>query len=102
VEVRLNSPRNLLTHAPRGNSTWLDYGPRLISPFPVWSDDFDRGREFTYDLNLSNISELSDITMLTIAKDGTDGIGIAEISLKVNGVEVFERFLARRLQPAYG
>jgi hypothetical protein len=96
VKVLLNSP--LITYAPSGNSTWLDYGPRIIGSIQtqsgtvqVWSDDFDRGREFTYDLNLSDISELSDITMITIAKEGTNALGIAEISLKINGVEVFER-----------
>ncbi|OGO68384.1 MAG: hypothetical protein A2Z49_05370 [Chloroflexi bacterium RBG_19FT_COMBO_56_12] len=91
VRVRLNSP--LATYIPHLNQTWLDYGPQLITPFPVvWSDDFDRGREFTYDLRLPYISELSDITLISIVKEGTDALGIAEISLRVNGVQVFERF----------
>jgi hypothetical protein len=83
--------------APSGNSTWLDYGPRSISQFPpIFIDDFDRGIEFTYDLDLSHISELSDITMLTIIKGTgvlgtTDPLGIAEIALQINGVEVFKR-----------
>lgn len=48
--------------------------------------------EFTYDLDLTEVSELTDITMLTIEKQGTDALGIASISLQVNGVEVFDKF----------
>lgn len=49
VQIRLNSPLSLSRYSPRGNETWLDYGPRLDSPIgtpAVWRDDFDRGREF--------------------------------------------------------
>jgi hypothetical protein len=94
VQVRLNSP--LATYNPNGHSTWMDYGSRFEgSPFVV-SDDFDRGRDFTYDVRLESqshgrIDELTDITMLTIRKEGTDALGIAEIELRVNGVTVFER-----------
>ena len=96
LQVRLNSP--LATYSPSSNHTWLDYGPRprLVSAPSspaeiVWIEDFDRGQAFTYDLDLTTISELSDITMLTLKKEGTDALGIAEISLLVNNVEVFTK-----------
>ena len=94
VQVRLNSP--LPTHVPRANSTWLDYGPRPnpLAPSPLWStwpDDFARGRDFTYDLVLDHVHDVSDITMLTLHKEGSDAVGIAELSLRVNDAEVFAR-----------
>jgi hypothetical protein len=76
----------------------MDYGPRPVEGTAFFlSDDFARGRDFTYDLMLRHpdrgrIRELTDITMLTLRKDGSDGVGIAEIELLVNGVRVFERF----------
>jgi hypothetical protein len=96
MQVRLNSP--LVTHQPNQHSTWMDYGPRPVEGTAFFlSDDFARGRDFTYDLMLRHpdrgrIRELTDITMLTLRKDGSDGVGIAEIELLVNGVRVFERF----------
>jgi hypothetical protein len=87
VLVRLTSP--LASYSPHGNQTWLDYGPRWTSE--GWRDDFARGRDFTYDLDTSHISDLSDITMLTILKEGTDAVAIAELALIVNDVEVFHR-----------
>lgn len=75
-----------------GNHTWLDYGPRRVSAWPeVWFDDFHRGTEFTYDLNLTAISEFGDINRILIVKEGTDAWGIAELSLWVNGAKAFER-----------
>jgi hypothetical protein len=87
IQVRLTSP--LATFSPNGNQRWLDYGPRFEGT--SWRDDFVRDREFTYDLDQSYIRELSDITMLTIRKEGSDAIGIAEITLLVNEEEVFNR-----------
>jgi hypothetical protein len=90
VQVRLTSP--LATYNPTGNRRWLDYGPRWEGAgFVGWRDDFARNREFTYDLDQSYIGELSDITMLTIDKEGSDGVAIAEIALLVNEQEVFSR-----------
>lgn len=92
VSMRLNSP--LSSIEPWGNATWMDYGPdySLAGGNLIVSDDFDRGREFTYDLNMENLSEFSDITMISFYKEGTDALGIAEFSLLVNGVQVFEKY----------
>jgi hypothetical protein len=94
VQARLNSPRGL-NYLPNGNGTWLDYAPRLQGVLPgghaVWSDEFDRGREFTYDLGLNTVHELSDITMVTLVKEGTDALGVAEVRLLVNGTSVFHQ-----------
>lgn len=89
IQVRLTSP--LVTFSPNGNQRWLDYGPRFESSYPFFRDDFARDRDFTYDLDQSFIRDLSDITMLTIRKDGSDAIGIAEVALLVNNEEVFNR-----------
>ncbi|MFC9918273.1 hypothetical protein [Agromyces binzhouensis] len=90
VEARLTSP--LRTFSPNGNRRWLDYGPRWEGAGPFgWRDDFGRDREFTYDLDQGAIGQLSDISMLTLAKEGTDAVGIAELGLLVNGTEVFSR-----------
>ncbi len=77
INVLLNSKVSM--YYPYGNSTWLDYG----------RDDFERGDEFTYDLLLDNISELSDVTLLSISKTGDDGWCIEEITLKINGVDIY-------------
>jgi hypothetical protein len=91
VCVRLQSP--LVTYSPNGNATWLDYGPRLVQVYPlVWLDDFARGREFTYDLGLDWVRELSDVSMISIKKDGSDALGIAELALVINGKVVFEKY----------
>jgi len=91
VRVRLSSP--LVTHSPSGNGTWLDYGPEFLysGGYVIVVDDFARGRDFTYDLNLTYLKELSDITMISILKEGDDQLAIAELALIVNGVEVFHR-----------
>jgi hypothetical protein len=89
IEARLTSP--LATFAPNGNRLWLDYGPRVEPGGFPFRDDFARDRDFTYDLDPSYVHELSDISMLTIAKEGTNAIGIAEIELFVNEVSVFQR-----------
>jgi hypothetical protein len=75
-----------------GNHTWLDYGPRRVSVYPaLWVDDFRRGAEFTYDLNLTALSEFGDINRILLVKEGTNAWGIAELSLWVNGQKAFER-----------
>jgi hypothetical protein len=89
VQVRLQSP--LFNYAPNGNRTWLDHAPRLLGSAFAWEDDFDRGSEFLYDIRSLYVDALGDITMLTLHKDGTDAIGIAEFALLVNGREVFRK-----------
>ncbi len=100
ISLRLNSP--LSVYSPWGNNTWLDYGPdyNMIGMNLQVSDDFDRGREFTYDLNLSSLSELSDITMISIKKEGTNAIAIAEFALLVNGVLVYDKFFGETASTA--
>ncbi|MEU9190644.1 fibronectin type III domain-containing protein [Streptomyces sp. NPDC048484] len=91
IQVRLQSP--LFNHAPNGNRTWLDHAPRLVDTAPLqWEDDFARGSAFTYDLRSQYISQLGDITMLTLRKVGTNAIAIAEFGLVVNGREVFRKY----------
>lgn len=73
LQARLNYSR--FSDKPNANATWMDYGPRLAEeprwPYgQAWSDDFARGRDFTYDLKLDYVRELADITMLTLHKDG--------------------------------
>jgi hypothetical protein len=90
VRVGLNSP--LATYSPNGNSTWLDHAPRPIGGMPTrWEDDFQRGTGFSYDLDFSFVNQLSDITMISLRKEGTDAVGIAEFGLVVNGREVFKK-----------
>jgi len=61
---------------------FLDYG----------HDDFERNSDFTYDLNIGHIRELSDITDLSIINYGEqDVIFIEEINLLVNEHEAFSR-----------
>ena len=64
---------------PTGNITWLDYG----------RNDFEKGDEFTYNLLTNGISELGDITLIDISKTGTNGLCLEDITLKVNGFEVY-------------
>lgn len=89
VRVCLNSGSN--KHWPRHHFTWLDHGPRAIQPPWQWQNDFQRGAEFTYDMTLKGIRDLADITCIRIEKVGTNALRIAEITLKVNGVDVFDR-----------
>jgi hypothetical protein len=90
IQARLTSP--LMTFSPNGNRRWLDHGPQWSGGgIGGWRDDFARGSERVYDLDQRYVSELADITMITIAKDGTDAVGIAEVRLLVNNVEVFRR-----------
>lgn len=63
--------------------TFLDYG----------QDDFERNSDFTYDLNIEHIRELSDITDFTVVNHGNeqDTVLIEAIDLLVNEHEVFSR-----------
>jgi len=85
---------SLDNHGPNGNRLWLDHAPRLIGTagwLPLWLDDLARASEFTYDLTLDNVSQLADITEITMIKNGEDAVAIAEIALHVNGREVFRK-----------
>lgn len=78
IEVRLQ-PSSYVTAvtnwSPRGNSTWVD----------STADDFERGSSLTYDLLLSNVRDVSDITQVTLVKPGDDEVCIAGVELLVNG-----------------
>lgn len=62
-----------------GSRFVLNYGHR----------DFQRGSRFTYDVSPGNVSTIADITSLTIAKTGDDGIALSSVKLIVNGVPLF-------------
>ncbi len=66
-----------------GTETLLDYG----------RDDFEKNSTFTYDLNLTNITDVSDITNLMVINYGTeqDAIYIEELVFLVNEHEFFHR-----------
>lgn len=81
VEVRLQSkyfPYALMP-IPRKNSTWLD--STLY--------DFTSGSDITYDLKLGGISDLSDITQITVATPDDDGFCINELELLVDNTRAF-------------
>jgi len=83
VSVRLNAvptALNSISYVPAGNVTWLDYG----------RDDFERGTEYRYDLELSGIQDLGDIVLLHVSKEGSDAWCLSGLTLEVNGVAVFE------------
>lgn len=61
------------------NTTWLNYS----------HNDFERGSDFTYDLLLDGVSDLSDINGMIIEKTGSDGVCIESLSFLVNGSEIF-------------
>ena len=66
-----------------GHSTYLDYG----------RDDLERNTNYAYDLNLDNISELSDIVDFQLIKNGSNHVLISEFSLIANNNKVlFSRF----------
>jgi hypothetical protein len=66
--------------------TWLDYA----------RNDFERGSTFTYDLLLSNVSTLADITKLRVAKTGDNGVCLESLTLKVNGKTIFSHAFSPR------
>ena len=57
----------------------------------AYRDDLARGSDTTYDLNYSDLSSLTDITMLSLRKPGDDALGIAEVELLVNNRRVFHK-----------
>ena len=86
VEIRLQSPSWLVptvtNWSPAGNSTWID----------STANDFERGSDRTYDLMLTNVAQVSDITLITISKPkGTDDMCIAELQLLIDGQSAFQR-----------
>jgi hypothetical protein len=52
-------------------------------------DDFARGDNHSYDLNLSGVRQISDIDWLRIAKDGNDGWCIERFALYINGARIY-------------
>lgn len=80
IRVRLNAAPGGLT-VPFGNVTVMDYG----------QDDFERQDDFLYDLELTGIVNSSDITLLSISKNGSDGLCIESIELLLNNVSVFDQ-----------
>ena len=85
VEIRLQTPSWLVPTVtnwqPRGNSTWID----------STANDFERGSNRTYDLMLTNVSQASDITQITISKTGDDDFCVAELELLIDGQPAFQR-----------
>lgn len=80
VRVRLNAAPGGLT-VPFGNVTVMDYG----------QNDFERKDDFIYDLELSEIENFSDITMISLSKDGSNGLCVEYLELKLNNLRVFNR-----------
>lgn len=85
LEVRLQSPSWLVPAVtnwrPAGNSTWVD----------STANDFERNSNLTYDLMLTNVSEVSDVTQITLAKPGSDQLCVASLELLANGLLAFAR-----------
>lgn len=88
VEVELNRPflgynyEHLAGYAlPFGNVTRLDRP----------GDDHERGAVEVYDLNLSNLSDMGDITQIGVRKDGDDDWCLDGMALLVNEETVFEK-----------
>lgn len=67
-----------------GARTWLDYG----------RNDFERNATYDYDLDLTGISTVADITRLRIHKNGSNGLCISRVRLYINQVLAFERSYA--------
>jgi hypothetical protein len=67
-----------------GNVTWLDYT----------HNDFEPGSSLTYDLVLTNVRTLADITHLRVSKPfGVDEWCAQSMDLLVNGKPIFQRSL---------
>jgi len=81
VQVRLQSPYYpyALMPIPRNNNTWLD----------STQHDFVSSSNITYDLKTSNITDLSDITQITVATPSDDGLCINELELLVDNTRAF-------------
>ncbi|TAH52827.1 MAG: hypothetical protein EYC68_05470 [Chloroflexota bacterium] len=63
------------------NSTWLDYA----------RNDFERNKTYTYDLSLTKVTKLGEITKLRIRKTGTDAICVRSITLLINGKTIYSK-----------
>lgn len=85
LEVRLQFPSWVVPTAtnwrPAGNSTWID----------STADDFERASSLTYDLMLTNVAEVSDITQVTLASPGNDQLCVAGLELFVDGQPAFRK-----------
>lgn len=83
IQVRLQSPT--MPYAtlpqPRNNSTWID----------STKTDFGAGSNITYDLKNTNISDLSDITMITVANPWSDDLCVSELELIADNTSVFSK-----------
>jgi hypothetical protein len=73
VAVLLNSATSRYA-VPSGNRTWIDYP----------ADDFESGHTDVYDLGLDGLSEIGDISMISIQKSGGDAWCLAGFDLVVN------------------
>lgn len=63
------------------NSTWLDYA----------RNDFERNKTYTYDLALTKVTKLEEITKLRIRKTGTDAICVRSVTLLINGKTIYSK-----------
>lgn len=63
------------------NNTWLNYS----------HDDFERNREFTYDLMVERARFVQDITQIRIHKTGSNGLALRSFALIVNGQALYSR-----------
>lgn len=63
------------------NSTWLDYA----------RNDYERNSSFTYDLMLTNVRQLGDITMLRVYKNKTNAICVRSMTLVINGRTIYNK-----------
>jgi len=79
IWVRLNT--SSASYEPHGNFTWMDYS----------TNDFERNMVQRFDLNLSGISDMSDINRIYFGKSGSDGWCMKDMKLIVNDIEVFEK-----------
>ena len=66
---------------PAWGVTWMDYA----------RDDFQRGSSNLYDLDFSAISEISEISRLTISKTGSNGLCIEALELRVNETTAYQQ-----------
>jgi hypothetical protein len=61
--------------------TWLDYA----------RDDFERNKTYTYDLGLTGVSKVADISQLRIYKQGSNGLCIYRVRLLINGAAIYSQ-----------
>ena len=85
---------------PGNNRTGLNYAARLpVVGSTTWVDDFAKNKEFTYDLDITNIKKLRDISEIRLEvhnKFGEwgaslDGVCIESFDLLVNGGLAYRR-----------